>query len=57
MRTSFGAYRRLHVHEEGSGTKKSAQDLTRRDRKTAADLDPPGSSDFKIRLFKGSAVL
>ena len=32
--------RALHVHEGGSGTIKSAQELTRRDRKTVSRPDP-----------------
>ena len=41
----------FRAHEVGSGTKKSAQDLTRKDRKTAPHPAPvrgsnPGSSDY-----------
>ena len=39
VRTNLGAYR---SHEGGSGTNKSAQELIRRDRKTAAHPAPPG---------------
>ena len=49
VRTLLGA---CHTHEGGSGTNRSTQELTRRDRKTVAHpapargSNPPGSSDL-----------
>ena len=48
VRTHLGACR---THEGGSGTNKSAQELTRRDRKTVPHPAPPGDRTQGLRIW------
>ena len=47
-RAHFGAFR---AHEGGSGTNRSAQELTRRDRTTGAHLSPLGDGTHGFRIL------